>query len=883
MGAALGRTTMRERFMVGALLVGLMVLFVHQDWLWRLDLLFYDVHLAFSTRPPADDIVIVAIDEASLAALGRWPWPRRVHAGLVERLSGEGARVVGLNILLAERDRRDVEGDRLLAAALRKHGRTVLPLIVEQRHFGGQLIEILPIPMLAAAAAGLGHVQAELDGDGMARGLYLEEGLGTPHWPAFAVPMLRVAEPGQWHELPGIRNPAPISDAPQMLIRDHYVRVPFAGPPGHFFRISYHRVLSGDFPPGLFHDKYVLVGVTTSGLGDELPTPVSGHYQPMPGVEFHANVLDGLRHGILIEQFTPFWQVVISAALVLLPVWLYDYFAPRWNLLIAVLLMLGGLGLSIALLRVTKLWLPPAPILLALTVSYPLWSRRRLELAVRYLNSELAVLRAEQPITGPADFEPAMAYLSKLLPMRGWELRDNAGRRVRTWGEPVGKPPKTVMTGNWLRHQQEWWVGLRANAVQWQLGVRWQDARPPNPSQRLMLTEMVYGLTRGNMPEPIGTAELIQARIAQVRDATSRLRAMRRFVLESVTQMGDGVLVVSSLGQVLLANAQAARYLCGDSQRNLEGQPLLQLLAHVDLQASAHWIGVLRRVVLEQESVRSDVRGHGGADLMMQMAPLNRGRHRPSGLIVNLSDISALKRSERRRSELLGFLSHDLRSPLVSVLALLELAKDAQGRTEIEGLLWRIGSYTDKTLALAEQFLHLAQAESEISERPFQDVEFVSVALNAFEQIWLQAQARQIKLQREFDVNEAWVRGDPGLLERAIVNLLANAIQHNPVGSHVLLCVRLHHGELWCCVSDDGHGIPEEILPKVFRRFGRSRYPSDRSASGAGFGLAIVKAVADRHGGRVQVESRVGEGSRFCLIINAEADQVLPAPSKSCL
>ena len=435
MGAGPRRTPTSERFAVGALLVGLTLLLAQQDWLWRLDCLFYDIHLALSSRPAPDDILIVAVDEASLAELGRWPWPRRVHAALLERLAGEGARVVALNILVTEPDLQDVDGDALLAASVRKHGRVVMPIMVEQRRLGGQLVEILPIPMLAAAAAGLGHVQAELDGDGMVRGLYLEEGLGMPRWPALALAMLKVAEPDQWDRLPGVRNPGPIGDAPQMLSRDHYVLVPFAGPPGHFARISYHDVLSGDFPPGLFRDKYVLVGVTASGFGDGLPTPVSGHYQPMPGVEFNANVFDGLRRGLVVQPLAPQWQMMLCAGLVLLPVWLYSYFAPRWNLLIAALLMLGVLALSLILLWVGRLWFPPAPVLLAFFISYPLWSWRRLELAVRYLDSELAVLRAEQPVNKVADFEPAMGYLSRLLPNpwlgtapRRWAMREDLGR-----------------------------------------------------------------------------------------------------------------------------------------------------------------------------------------------------------------------------------------------------------------------------------------------------------------------------------------------------------------------------------------------------------------------------------------------------------------------
>lgn len=416
-------------------------------------------------------------------------------------------------------------------------------------------------------------------------------------------------------------------------------------------------------------------------------------------------------------------------------------------------------------------------------------------------------------------------------------------------------------------------MGLSAYGALWQVGVRWHDAQLPGPQQRLLLIEMAYGLARRSDREPVGTEELIQARIAQVREATARLRAIRRFVTESVAQMPDGVLVVSSLGQVLLANAQAARYLCGDPECALEGRPLWPLLAHDAAQESERWVRALRRVVFEQRTVHCELRGHGGTDLMMQMSPLTRER-RPVALIVNLSDVSALKRSERRRSEFLGFLSHDLRSPLVSVLALLELAQESRSPAEIEDLLRRIGAYTHRTLALAEQFLRLAQAEGEASEGSLQDVEFVTVALNAFEQVWLQAQTKQIELRRQFDVDEAWVCGDPSLLERAIVNLLTNAIQHNPPRSHVQLWLHRCGNELWCCVTDDGRGIPQQYLPRLFDRFERVVHPDvSAEGGGAGLGLAIVKAVADRHGGRVEVESCVGEGSRFCLILGLGAEQ----------
>ena len=117
------------------------------DLLRRWDNLLYDAQLRLFHRPPPADVVIVAIDEESLAALGRWPWPRRLHALMVERLTQAGAKVIGMDILFAEPDRTDAAGDELLARAIEAHGRVVLS-VAPQPGPGDRLSAILPLPLL---------------------------------------------------------------------------------------------------------------------------------------------------------------------------------------------------------------------------------------------------------------------------------------------------------------------------------------------------------------------------------------------------------------------------------------------------------------------------------------------------------------------------------------------------------------------------------------------------------------------------------------------------------------------------------------------------------------------------------------------------------------
>ncbi len=360
-------------------------LLLETDGLYRWDLLVYDWNLAAWSREAPDNIAIIAIDEQSLRELGRWPWSRRLHARLIRKLGAAGPKGIALSIVFGEPDTGDPAADEELAAALADTGRVVLPALGEQDRVGGQLIETLPIPALAKAAAGIGHVDVELDPDGIARSVYLRAGLGSPYWPTLALALLEAANPDARWALPDRRPTETNSSSPYLWRRDYRVLIPFAGPPGHFHHFSYGAVLRDAVSPASFRDKYVLIGATASGMDDALPTPVSGLARLMPGVEFNANVLDALQRDLTIRPLGAAWSLLLTQMLVLLPLALYAVFPPRWTLPLAGLALALTLAGSFALLNGARLWFPPAAALLVQGLSYPLWSWERLLHAVRSL------------------------------------------------------------------------------------------------------------------------------------------------------------------------------------------------------------------------------------------------------------------------------------------------------------------------------------------------------------------------------------------------------------------------------------------------------------------------------------------------------------------
>jgi signal transduction histidine kinase len=330
--------------------------------------------------------------------------------------------------------------------------------------------------------------------------------------------------------------------------------------------------------------------------------------------------------------------------------------------------------------------------------------------------------------------------------------------------------------------------------------------------------------------------------------------------------MADGLLVTNELGKVLFANHRAAVYLQGHTISNPAGMDIFRLLDNLDAASAEACKGLLQEAYLENTPASINLVNRDGLDLLLHITPLLRGKTGIGGVIITLSDISYLKAIERARNETISFVSHDLRSPLVSILALLELVKNSDSPGEMQELHKRIGEYTHLTINMAEQFIQLTRVESD-AEIKLVDVDLVSVAVNAYEQVWFQAQSRKISLVREIELDYAWVSGDAGLLERAIANLLNNAIKYSPEGRTVRMKLFAENGNICCCIQDQGYGIPEVELPSLFDRFHRAHRNTGVDAQGIGLGLALVKATAERHGGDIHVASSEDKGSRFCLLL----------------
>ena len=385
------------KLIVAAVVAAAAVLAVARDWLWPIDHAVLDVALLAYHRPAPEDVVIVAVDEESLAELGAWPLPRRAYAAAVDILHRAGAKVIAIDVIFGDANPLDAEGDRLLVAHAAESGRIVLPVAFEHLRQDGQLIELAPFPALAAVVAGFGHVDVELDSDGRSRRLFLRAGLGAPVWPAFALAALQVADPiaaaaaGGWR--PSLRQADVGVGAkdPFVWVRRNPLLVAFAGPPGHFRKIGLADVLHGRVATGVFRDAAVFVGATAVMTGDRLAIGGFGGNRMMSGVEFNANAFDALRQKLLVRPLAPLMAMGLTLGFVLLPA-----FAHAGGMRRAPALAAGGLLpliTSAALLAGAQLWFSPAGALVALIICGLAWTALDLERERGEIRTERAISR----------------------------------------------------------------------------------------------------------------------------------------------------------------------------------------------------------------------------------------------------------------------------------------------------------------------------------------------------------------------------------------------------------------------------------------------------------------------------------------------------------
>ncbi|GAA4685540.1 GAF domain-containing sensor histidine kinase [Nocardioides nanhaiensis] len=231
---------------------------------------------------------------------------------------------------------------------------------------------------------------------------------------------------------------------------------------------------------------------------------------------------------------------------------------------------------------------------------------------------------------------------------------------------------------------------------------------------------------------------------------------------------------------------------------------------------------------------------------------------------------------EAEKSSLIATVSHELRGPLAAIVGHLELlSTTGAGSDDLRRALAPMGRGTARLQRVINDLTLLSRVGDPAAPPPVAAVDLGRLGQEAVELQRATAQLAGVEIRTAL-ADDVWVRGDAAELDRALSNLLANAVKYGREGGRVELGSTVHGEEVvvWC--RDDGIGIAPEYLPHLFTEFYRAADPHALERKGTGLGLAIVQRIARRHGGRVEVSSRPGKGSEFRLYLRAAPAPVAP-------
>jgi len=364
--------------------------------------------------------------------------------------------------------------------------------------------------------------------------------------------------------------------------------------------------------------------------------------------------------------------------------------------------------------------------------------------------------------------------------------------------------------------------------------------------------------------DEIGT--VARALDESVQDVGRRLaeQARDRSRMEAIlVGMVEGVIVVDAQGRLQLVN-DAARQMLRITNPAL-GRPYLETIR---LPAIAEIVAAAVNGGQPDPVQLSPPRDESRTIIARAAAAAGTPGGTAYGAVLVLHDITDLRRADQIRRDFVANVSHELRTPLTAIRGYVEALSEGDSTfEEQQRFLDIIARHTQRMERLVKDLLRLARLDAGQETLDAIACDTRGLADSVAADLAPQAEARDQKIEVVINPGAESVRGDPAKLHDALRNLVGNAVNYAPEQTSIVIEAAKADGAIAISVADEGPGIPEEDLGRVFERFYRVDKSRARDPGGTGLGLAIVRHLVELHGGRVRAENRPDGGAKFTMTI----------------
>ena len=346
---------------------------------------------------------------------------------------------------------------------------------------------------------------------------------------------------------------------------------------------------------------------------------------------------------------------------------------------------------------------------------------------------------------------------------------------------------------------------------------------------------------------------------AELKDKLNEVSSRKNQIETILLHMTDGIIAFNMQGEIILINPAAKKFLSISPEDNTFEDIFGKFKLDINMEKVIYlesWTSTEQRIQVDDQYVK------------VLFAPFKNEDERPDGVIAVIQDITEHVKLDNMQKELVADVSHELKTPITSIMGyadtLLEGGYDEETQTKFLNV---IASESRRMARLVTDLLTLSRYDSNKKKTQKETFDLGDLVKQCQEKLAIEIKKKGHTVNSFVTADVPPVYADKDDIERVVLNILTNSIKYTPDNGEIKIYVGFVYNDAYIKVFDNGIGIPEDDLSRIFERFYRVDKARTREMGGTGLGLSIAKEILDKNGGSIDIKSKVGEGTEVVIRI----------------
>ena len=346
---------------------------------------------------------------------------------------------------------------------------------------------------------------------------------------------------------------------------------------------------------------------------------------------------------------------------------------------------------------------------------------------------------------------------------------------------------------------------------------------------------------------------------AELKDKLNEVSSRKNQIETILLHMTDGIIAFNIKGEIILINPAAKKFLSISPEDNTFDDIFGKFKLDINTEKVIYldsWTSTEQRIQVDDQYVK------------VLFAPFKNEEERPDGVIAVIQDITEHVKLDNMQKELVADVSHELKTPITSIMGyadtLLEGGYDEETQTKFLNV---IASESRRMARLVTDLLTLSRYDSNKKKTRKETFDLGELVKRCQEKLAIEIKKKGHKVTSFVTADVPPVYADKDDIERVVLNILTNSIKYTPDNGEIKIYVGFVYNDAYIKIFDNGIGIPEDDLSRIFERFYRVDKARTREMGGTGLGLSIAKEILDKNGGSIDIKSKVGEGTEVVIRI----------------